>query len=207
MNSYCRYGVLYALAFCVFSAYASLVHITDEKQYNAEVTGSKKAVLVQFSADWCSVCNGIQQPIEEIAAEPEFERVTFAHVDVDKCDGICKQYGIVGVPTFIYMENGEKKVEEIGVQNIPTFKDHLRTNLRKNFTLAQNNPDSAELTSDEPVAVTEEVIVDVEKPIVQEPNFFIRIVNGVVSFFMMIIAQIKSVIMMLVDTIKNFFTK
>ncbi len=181
---------------------AKLINIQDEAQYSQELAANPN-MIVEFSADWCSVCNGIRKPFEEIASEPEFQQVAFAQVDVDKMDGISKQNGIVGVPTFVYVENGQKKVEEIGVQNMPAFKDHLRQNLRKTFKIAQNNVPT-EIVTDE------EVTLDIQPsaaPPAEEPNAIVKFFNMIFSFIMMVVMKIKEFFMMIIDSIKGFFNK
>ncbi len=201
MNYRFTYALLLAGLSCAVIE-AKIIHIADENQYK-QAMDSNKNMVVEFSADWCSVCNGIKKPYEEIADEQEFQQVAFAQVDVDKLDGISKQNGIVGVPTFVYIEQGTKKVEEIGVQNMPAFKDHLRENLRKNFQLAQN--EAAQLSPE----VTEEVMLEVEapgapKPAV-EPNIFIRIFNAIKDFIIMIFVKIQEFFTTIFDAIKGFF--
>jgi thiol-disulfide isomerase/thioredoxin len=186
---------------------SKLIHISDENQYNSELN-SHKRMLIKFSADWCSVCSGIKKSFEEIADEPEFQQhIAFAQVDVDKLDGISKQNGIVGVPTFVYVENGSKKIEEIGVQNMPAFKDHVRDNLRKTFQIAQNDVDTS-LISDQPAAMADDTTAPEPQPEpmpVAEPNIFMRILNGIKDFLMLIVEKIKGFFTTIVDAIKGFF--
>jgi len=191
-------------ALCNSALRADVLQIKSEADYKQAVSAHKNMV-VEFSADWCSVCNGINAPFEEIAGETEFQQVAFAKVNVDKLDSVSKQNGIVGVPTFLYVEGGQKKVEEIGVQNMPAFKDHLRDNLRKNFKLAQNETPQ-EIA---PAMASEEVIVDVEAPMPAstqvEPNFFMKIVLAVKNFIMMIFMKVAEFFTTVFDAIKGFF--
>lgn len=186
---------------------AKILHIADDKQYG-EVLNTKRPLLVEFAAEWCSVCNGIQPQIEEISNDPEFKHITFAQVDVDKCDGVCKQNGIVGVPTFVYVENGAKKVEEIGVQKIPEFKDHLRVSLRKNLQCSdQDGGSDVCMAADQP-SDTDDIVMVTDQPVATgEENFLMRIINSIVSFVTMIFGKIKDAIMTAVDAIRGFFTK
>ncbi len=201
MNRILPYALLLA-ALSGAAIQAKVIQIADETQFQQAMKNNKNMV-VEFSAGWCSVCNNINQPYQELAAEKEFEQVAFAQVDVDKLDGISKQNGIVGVPTFVYLEGGNKKVEEIGVQNMPAFKDHLRENLRKNFQLAQNDQ-SAEITP----AMMEEIVVDAEvapPAPAAEPNIFVRIFEAVKNIVMMIFMKIVGFFTTVVDAIKGFF--
>lgn len=190
------------------SLHANIVQISDENQYNSEILGNQKRVLVKFSADWCSVCNGIEKPFEEIANEAEFNGITFAHVDVDKLDNVSKQNGIVGVPTFVYIENGTKKVEEIGVQNMPTFKKHLRENLRKTFQVAANEPVKQAVDTPNIDNANNAInnLTDSPEPTpAQEPNMIMSILNPIKDIFMMIISKITGFFTTIIDAIKGLF--
>lgn len=195
-----------ALFFITPQLHSKFINVADEDQYK-NMLSDNKHVLIKFSADWCSVCNGIKKPFEEIAEEEPFKKnVTLAQVDVDKLDSISKQNGIVGVPTFVYIENGSKKIEEIGVQSMPSFKDHLRDNLKKTFQIAQNDTDMS-MTMDQPMVGEETVTVDIETPVAPpaEPNIFMRIINGIKNFITLIFTKIKEFFTTIVDAIKGFF--
>jgi thioredoxin 1 len=197
--------ISFLLLFCA-AVEAKILHITDENQYK-EALEQNKNMVVEFAANWCSICNNIKKPYEELANEQEFQQVAFAQVDVDKLDDISKKNGIVGVPTFVYVENGAKKIEEIGVQNMPAFKDHLRENLRKNFTLAQNEQPGGL----SPELLTEDVTVEMDMPVIPEPtpepNIFVKIFNAIKDFIIMIFVKIKEFFTMIFDAIKGFFGK
>ncbi len=187
---------------------AKIIQISDEDTYNQALKNNQRLV-VEFSADWCSVCNNIRKPFEEVADEDEFGNVAFVQVDVDKLDNISKQNGVVGVPTFVYLEKGDKKVEEIGVQNLPAFKDHLRDNLRKTFKVAQNEPADAALGKTDPTMAditSQDIATDEAKPVApEEPNFLARIIEAITSFFTLVISKIKEFFETIFNAIKGFF--
>lgn len=193
---------------CATLIEAKVIQISNEDQYN-EALKSNKQLIVEFSADWCSVCKGVRSPYEQIADEKEFSEVAFAQVDVDKLDSISKQNGIVGVPTFVYVENGSKKIEEVGVQNMNVFKDHLRDSIRKTFTLAANNVDAS--MSGQPATVSDSSgAVATEQPAaepVADTNIFMKILLSIKNMLMFVIVKIQEFFMMIVDAIKGFFSK
>ena len=199
-------GMICLLLFIiVVSLQASIVRISDENHYNNQVINNKKQVLVQFSADWCSVCNGIQKSLEEIASEPEFEGITFAQVDVDKLDSVSKRNGIVGVPTFVYLEGGSKKVEEIGVQNMPTFKNHLRENLRKTFQVVANDTvNQPQDTMVKDIRQEAAQAVSTQAP-TEQSNVVMSILNPIKDFIMLIINKIQQFFSTIMAAIKGFF--
>ncbi len=197
-------SILTALMLAVPSMQARVSTIINENDFQSAV-GKHNRVLVKFSADWCSVCNGIQKPFEEISDEDEFQGVMFAQVDVDKLDGVSKQNGIVGVPTFGYYEKGNKKVEEIGVQNMPAFKEHLRDNLRKNFDEEQMMEAPAQEV--DAVVIEEDISAAPAQaaPQAAEPNFFVKIFITIKNFFLAVLSKIKDFFMTIVNAIKGFF--
>jgi len=118
-----------------------IIKITDEPEFNKLVRGKNKQVIVKFSANWCGACTEVKKPFEEVSSELEFDNIiTFVYIDVDQVPTLSKKYQIVDLPTFIYLENGKQKEQDIGVQDIRVFKNHLRNKLRKNFILSKLNP-------------------------------------------------------------------
>lgn len=188
---------------------AKIVRVSSEDTYN-DLLKNNKRLIVEFAADWCSVCNNVKKPFEEIANEDEFGDVAFVQVDVDKLDSISKQNGVVGVPTFVYLDQGDKKIEEIGVQNLSAFKDHLRNNLRKTFKVVENQTTNSSLGTQTPTMAditTQDIAVETEITPPAEPNFFTRLINAVIAFFMFIIDKIRAFFMTIIGAIKGFFGK
>ncbi len=129
--------VLPTLFFAVSSVHSHVINIKNDQDFKQPVLKDSPAALVQFSASWCNVCNGVKQPLEEIALEKEFANVTFARVDIDDLRDLSKKHNIMGVPTFVYVENGSTKNQIVGISDMKSFKDDLRKNLRQTFKIAQ----------------------------------------------------------------------
>lgn len=186
---------------------AKIIKIESESDYKKHITDSKKPLLVKFAAGWCSVCNGIEKPFEDISNENEFNTITFAQVDIDKLDNVSKKNGIVGVPTFVYRDGGEKKVEEIGVQNMSEFKDHLRSNLRKNLANSPKEAVDVETLKIQPMQDGIEIdTVEVETSTTAEkPGIFTQIIQAITTFIVMILAKIKGFFTTIIDALKGFF--
>lgn len=59
-----------------------------------------------FTADWCGDCSFIKPSMPEIeAAHPEF---TFVEVDRDVYLDIAIEWGIMGIPSFVVIEDGKE---------------------------------------------------------------------------------------------------
>ena len=141
---------------------ANVISIQSDEEFNQKVSSQKQPTLVQFSADWCGVCKNIKTPFEELSNEAEFNDILFVNVNVDDLKEASKKNGIIGVPTFLYVEDGVAKTQDIGVENMKTFKKTLANNIRKKFTLRKNSPLSSSIdaskatTLDAPIGQKEE---------------------------------------------------
>lgn len=213
-----RYNYLsLALTICS-SVSAGMITIADENQYNQAVLKSDVPVVVEFSADWCSVCKGIEKPLQEVAQEQEFAHVTFAQVNIDQLEGISRQNGIVGVPTFMYVEGGKKVNEEVGVQNMTAFKDHLRNNIRTSFKVAQaKTPQETKPETIQPAPAmqkpAEQVKAEQPKPVEKKPeppvekeqNWFMQLLCYIKTLILTVISKIQELLKAIVDTVKGWF--
>jgi len=84
-----------------------------ESNFDTEVLGSDRPVLVDFWAEWCAPCRMITSTIEVLAKE--YEGVaTVAKVNVDENQSIMQRYGIKGIPTLILFKDGKEAERIVG---------------------------------------------------------------------------------------------
>lgn len=118
---------------------ATVVTIATNNDFETKILASKKPALIAFSSSWCSMCKHITQPFEDVSNEAEFSHILFAHIDIDEHSSISQAHGIIGVPTFVYLENGVKKDQSVGLQDLASFKPTLRTVLRSQSLKSPTN--------------------------------------------------------------------
>lgn len=92
---------------------SDVLHITDENFEN-EITQSDVPVLVDFSATWCGPCKKLEPIVEELATEYK-GKLKVAHVDVDQARASAQKFGVMSVPTVLYIKGGEVKDTQIGL--------------------------------------------------------------------------------------------
>ena len=97
-----------------------------DDNFDAEVMQSDLPVIVDFSAAWCGPCKKLDPIIKELAGEFD-GRAKMVHVDVDKARNTAMKFGVMSVPTVLYMKGGEIKDTQIGL--IP--KDKMIDKLNK----------------------------------------------------------------------------
>ncbi|CAN5276438.1 thioredoxin [soil metagenome] len=86
--------------------------ITDTN-FEMDVLGSDKPVLVDFWAEWCGPCRMIAPTVEAIAEEYQ-EKAGVYKMNVDENMNIPQQFGIRGIPTLILFKGGQEQERIVG---------------------------------------------------------------------------------------------
>jgi|TARA_R100000081_G_C4790365_1_gene157278 thioredoxin 1 len=83
----------------------------------------KGKVLIDFYADWCGPCKGMNPILEQFK---ESSDVPLVKINVDEENDIAQKYGIRSIPCFIVLEDGEEKVKKIGMQSLEQLKELVK---------------------------------------------------------------------------------
>ncbi len=93
-------------------ASADVLTITDDN-FQAEVLGSDKPVLVDFWAAWCGPCRAIAPAVEELAKQYK-GKLKVGKLDIDAHQNVPQKYGIMSIPTLILFKNGQVAEQVVG---------------------------------------------------------------------------------------------
>jgi len=84
-----------------------------DANWEADVLGSDKPVLVDFWAEWCGPCRMIAPAVEAVA-EAYADKASVVKMNVDENMNVPQQYGIRGIPTLILFKGGQEQECVVG---------------------------------------------------------------------------------------------
>ena len=111
--------------------------LTDTN-FQKEVLESQLPVLVEFGADWCGTCHILAPMIEELMVEYE-GKFKVGKIDVDQNKSITRGYGIVELPTLLFLNQGQVVDHIIGAVPKSVLAEKLRAVLEESGSLAYSN--------------------------------------------------------------------
>tara|TARA_Y100000593_G_scaffold41250_1_gene79211 strand:- start:201 stop:467 length:267 start_codon:yes stop_codon:yes gene_type:complete len=77
-------------------------------------------VLLDFYADWCGPCRAMNPTLSQFQGASNIELIK---VNVDENRELAQQYGVRGIPCFVYLENGITKGTAVGMQTLQQLKE------------------------------------------------------------------------------------
>jgi thioredoxin 1 len=99
------------------------LELTNEN-FQAEVLDSDKVSMVDFWAEWCGPCRMIGPIVEELYNEYEGKAV-IGKVNVDQNREIAMKYGVMNIPTILFIKNGEVVERHVGAAPKPVLQGKL----------------------------------------------------------------------------------
>jgi thioredoxin 1 len=81
--------------------------------FQTDVLGADKPVLVDFWAEWCGPCRMIAPTVEAIAEEYDGKAGVYK-MNVDENMTVPNQFGIRGIPTLILFKGGQEQERIVG---------------------------------------------------------------------------------------------
>ena len=85
-----------------------MISITDDN-YSKEV--SNGLVLIDFYGSWCVPCVQVEEILSNL--EPQYTGIKFVKANIEENIQLRKQYKVMGLPTLLLLQDGNK-VELIG---------------------------------------------------------------------------------------------
>ena len=93
-----------------------------------EIIQGDKAVLIDFSAEWCQPCK-MMPPILKDVKKQMGDKIRILKIDVDRNPAIAQKHQIQSVPTMMVFKNGQVVFRQSGVmqagQIVQMMREHV----------------------------------------------------------------------------------
>jgi thioredoxin 1 len=99
------------------------VHVTDAA-FDKVVLKSPLPVVVDFWAPWCGPCKMVAPVLDKIAKE-QAGKLLIAKVNTDENAEWAIKYGVQGIPTMLFVANGQVVHRQVGALPEKILRDLL----------------------------------------------------------------------------------
>ena len=90
--------------------------------------GGAGLAMVDFWASWCGPCKMLSPVIEAIGEQFD-GKVLVGKVNVDEEPALAAQFGVMSIPTVVFLKNGREFDRKVGVMPPDAFTSVLEKNL------------------------------------------------------------------------------
>ena len=94
----------------------------------ASLTQAAPLAMVDFWASWCGPCKMLSPTVEAIAQEYD-GKVLVGKVNVDEEPELARQFGVMSIPTVVFLKNGVEFDRKVDVMPGDVFTGILDGNL------------------------------------------------------------------------------
>ena len=100
----------------------------DSTTFETAILKSDKPVMLDFWAPWCGPCKMIAPILDDLATQYS-GKVTIAKVNTDENSDLAMKYGIQGIPTMLFISQGEEVDRVVGANTATTYTSKIEAML------------------------------------------------------------------------------
>lgn len=120
-----KYTVLFLIILLISKhAFAKIVEISNESHLNETLKNGN--TIIKFARESCPSCRAVKRGFNRVSDDQELKTITFVNVDTEKNPSIGNNYGVKGVPTFVYKNNNKELYRHTGTISEPDLKSNIK---------------------------------------------------------------------------------
>jgi thioredoxin-like negative regulator of GroEL len=113
----------------IFPTINGEINLTENMNFDLEISNTTKPIIVRFSAEWCKPCKKIHPDFIKISNEHN-ESAIFVAVDVDTHDELAAKYSALSIPLFVAIKDG-KEIARYAGSDVSKLNTFINSNLLK----------------------------------------------------------------------------
>jgi thioredoxin 1 len=103
------------------------IHVSDA-EFKEKVLEAVTPVVVDFWAPWCGPCRMVAPILDELAREYG-EKIVIVKVNTDENPQWTMKFGVQGIPTMLFVKNGELFDRMVGAAPKPFIQQRIEAML------------------------------------------------------------------------------
>ena len=103
------------------------IQLLEEFDFDEKVLDSKGIVVVKMYGAWCGPCKMLASILSQM---PDMPGLTVYDMDVDKNITLCKQFGVMSVPTLLFFKDGAYLDKVVGFRSQSQLTELFETYLQ-----------------------------------------------------------------------------
>jgi thioredoxin 1 len=100
----------------------------SDSTWETTVLQSDVPVLVDFWAEWCGPCRAMSPYVDKLAEEFDGQ-LKVVKLNTQDNTEVPARYGVISIPTFLLIKDGEVKHQIVGSQPYDKFKELVTANI------------------------------------------------------------------------------
>ena len=88
-------------------------HITNDENFEKDISTQDVTVVVDFGAEWCGPCKQLDPILEEIANE-NINSLKVFKINIDENPMTPQKFGVRGIPTLMLFKDGNLLDTKVG---------------------------------------------------------------------------------------------